>query len=419
MKKILLSLIALVASVGMYAQDPKVVLDFTDGVNAWGLPNGSDNAFSGEATFSNGTYTITVNAASKGYYLASNKTLLFGKKNSYVTLPKFNFNVGKIVLKAKGGSASTLMNVFVGDNAVSGEVKGINVDATFGIDAAYQAAGNAYTIKVLSDHNCQFQAVEIYEATGEVVKKAANLKWDKQTTTYIIGKEFTSPKFTCSTTATVTFSSDNTSVATVDNSGVVSVTGKEGTAVISATSPENSEYEAGEGKLTVIVKSETSNDYNTPATALTAPQANAFVVKGENLDKYVYVKGVITSIKSLNVEKYTNAQFYIAETAEASETFYVYNIKYLGGEDFTSNDQIKVGDEVVIYAKLTKYTPKEGNPIYETAAGGRIYSINGITGISNVTVSADNTAVYNLAGQRIDANNKGIVIKGGKKYINK
>lgn len=39
------------------------------------------------------------------------------------------------------------------------------------------------------------------------------------------------------------------------------------------------------------------------------------------------------------------------------------------------------------------------------------------TGISNVTVSGEKVAAYNLAGQKVDNNYKGIVIKNGKKFV--
>lgn len=59
-----------------------------------------------------------------------------------------------------------------------------------------------------------------------------------------------------------------------------------------------------------------------------------------------------------------------------------------------------------------------------TAAAPVFYSINiggGTTGIGQVEVekSAENGAIYNLAGQRVDASYKGVVIKNGKKYVNK
>lgn len=38
-------------------------------------------------------------------------------------------------------------------------------------------------------------------------------------------------------------------------------------------------------------------------------------------------------------------------------------------------------------------------------------------GIKNVNVNANDNAIYNINGQRVDANHKGIVIKNGRKYI--
>lgn len=59
-----------------------------------------------------------------------------------------------------------------------------------------------------------------------------------------------------------------------------------------------------------------------------------------------------------------------------------------------------------------------------TDAAPVFYSINiggGTTGIGQVEVekAAENGAIYNLAGQRVDASYKGVVIKNGKKYVNK
>lgn len=59
-----------------------------------------------------------------------------------------------------------------------------------------------------------------------------------------------------------------------------------------------------------------------------------------------------------------------------------------------------------------------------TAAAPVFYSINiggGTTAIGQVEVEkgTENGAIYNLAGQRVDASYKGVVIKNGKKYVNK
>ncbi len=70
--------------------------------------------------------------------------------------------------------------------------------------------------------------------------------------------EFEAPTFSKTTDATVTFNSDNTSVAKVSTSGVITLAGGVGTAVISASSPANTSYAAGEATCTItILKSAT------------------------------------------------------------------------------------------------------------------------------------------------------------------
>lgn len=51
---------------------------------------------------------------------------------------------------------------------------------------------------------------------------------------------------------------------------------------------------------------------------------------------------------------------------------------------------------------------------------GFIFTTSGATGISDLTADkADaNAPVYNLAGQRVSKDTKGILIQNGKKFIN-
>lgn len=99
---------------------------------------------------------------------------------------------------------------------------------------------------------------------------------------------------------------------------------------------------------------------------------------GEYTDTKVYVKGIVSSIKNASgIAKYGNIDFYISDDGkdDAETRFLVFQSLYLGGAKFTSEDQLKVGDEVVIYGKLTNYM---GNTP-ETEGKGQtfIYSLNG------------------------------------------
>lgn len=63
-----------------------VTLDFTDGAKVWKLPAKSgDGVKSG--TFTDGTYTIKLTAATNAYYMSGGTALLIGKKGSTIELP--------------------------------------------------------------------------------------------------------------------------------------------------------------------------------------------------------------------------------------------------------------------------------------------------------------------------------------------
>lgn len=70
----------------------------------------------------------------------------------------------------------------------------------------------------------------------------------------------------------------------------------------------------------------------------------------------------------------------------------------------------------MVYGKLVKFYEK-----FEMNSGNHIYSINGVvSGVDNITVDKNVDApAYNVAGQRVNDAYKGIVVKNGKKYLNK
>ena len=251
--------------VGVTASAQDVVLDFT--TNGWNLPESSKNKGTEAAQFTNGTYTITLEAASSGYYFNEQGYLMLGKKDATLTLPAFDFAVGKIEVKGKkGASAKVTQNIYVGDQAVSSETTGANdVINTYAIDAAYQAAGTVYTLKVTSGDNTQIETISIYKSTG---KKAANLQFSEEKVSVALNGTFTEPTLTKETTAAVTYSSDAEKVATVDAAtGKVTLVG-EGTARITAKAEANDEYDEGTASylltVTAPVYSEVGLPYNEP-----------------------------------------------------------------------------------------------------------------------------------------------------------
>ena len=112
-----------------------------------------------------------------------------------------------------------------------------------------------------------------------------------------------------------------------------------------------------------------------PFNAIAALNYGNKLASGEESPNYMYIKGKVVSIKEEFSTQYGNGTFYISEDGKAGNQFYAYRVLYLGNKKFTANDeQIKVGDEVVVCGIITNY-----NGTVETAQSkGFLYSLNGV-----------------------------------------
>ena len=118
---------------------------------------------------------------------------------------------------------------------------------------------------------------------------------------------------------------------------------------------------------------------------------------------------------------YGNCNFDIADNASGTDLLTVFRAKGYDNKNFTDEEIaagiLKAGDKVVLQGKLQKFV-KEGNTTPEMTSCYLI-SVNGSTGIQNITVDDVNAPAYSLDGRRVDANFRGVVIKNGKKHIQK
>ena len=216
-------------------------------------------------------------------------------------------------------------------------------------------------------------------------------------------------------------------------------------------------------------------DGGTPATTLKAPASGAFFVFDAKADGYLYVIIKASSNKAYTVfEDGTAIGYKFAAVGDAeSELGATYQFELKGeGEynevknpiEWAEREYLKVANPDAYAAHLTvgedgaeTWTPinKSGLgviafPVFEglqyifnangskmmlggiafseaddvvikTIDGVEIYKGGGETAIqgAKVVTVAGNSAIYNLAGQKVNASYKGIVIKDGKKYIQK
>lgn len=156
---------------------------------------------------------------------------------------------------------------------------------------------------------------------------------------------------------------------------------------------------------------------NTAETAYTIAKAKELIDAGEGLSESVYVKGIVSQASEKLDPTYGSLSYYISDDGKTGNELQVYGGLSFEGKKFTSVDDIKVGDVVVVYGKLKKF-----KTTYELDLNNILISQNGTaTGITNITTdeAAKNAPVYNLAGQKVTKAYKGVVIKNGKKMIQK
>lgn len=215
-----------------------------------------------------------------------------GDAGATLSLPAFDFDVEKIIIKKNSGSTSgkVTFNIFVDNTAVSTQAKGCKEDQTFIIKDEFQKAGNIYTIKVTNSNKLQTSAIEIY-------KKAATTTTTTTTFGTNSGKTFTFTNGTLegftAPTATATKSDDNTDLSNLieyassdaDIVAVDSKTGeltftntKFGKAIITATLPKTDTYQTSTDSYVVVNKDNhiaTSLSFNGTDVTLTEGKTDA------------------------------------------------------------------------------------------------------------------------------------------------
>jgi hypothetical protein len=92
---------------------------------------------------------------------------------------------------------------------------------------------------------------------------------------------------------------------------------------------------------------------NSAEAPLTPTQANALIDANFDQNIQVYVGGTISEIDNVDVTEYHNATYTIK--GEDGGEIIVFRGKYLDNQGFTAEDQIGIGDKVVVYGKLINF----------------------------------------------------------------
>ena len=121
---------------------------------------------------------------------------------------------------------------------------------------------------------------------------------------------------------------------------------------------------------------------DTPATgkgSLSDPynvaEAIAAIKAGTAPTTQVYLTGIISDVAFYN-DQYKSITYYISDDGKGKD-MQVYSGKGLNGADFTSKEDLKVGQKVTILGKIMKFTDKNGNDIMEVDKTSSIVKIEG------------------------------------------
>jgi hypothetical protein len=144
-----------------------------------------------------------------------------------------------------------------------------------------------------------------------------------------------------------------------------------------------------------------NTDYNYDlATTLPASKALQLTKALSHTDMTTmsyFVDGTISNMRNTatQIAQYKTARFDISDDGTTNNQFYCYNTKWLGNTDFTTGNEIKLGDEVVVLGQLQNYsgnTPEIKGYVYKHTANETPEPVD--YSIKNLQVTTNQDTVF-------------------------
>ena len=170
--------------------------------------------------------------------------------------------------------------------------------------------------------------------------------------------------------ATVTWESSDQDVATISNTGAVTLVAAGSTTITASYAGVENQYKPSTKTYTLTVTDFDPNTPGTKTTPYTVAQARA-AIDAEAGVKGVYATGIVSEIVTAFNSDFGNISYNISDDGETtSAQLQAYRGKGIDGANFTSEDDIQVGDIVVVYGNLKKY-----NGTYEFDQNNQLVSV--------------------------------------------
>lgn len=263
-------------------------------------------------------------------------TLSFQYENTYNETNGVSVRID-IMQNGKVANTYTLINEYVNKSTA------YDFDYTFNVPGDFQIVITNLSPSNSSNNNDRVSIFNLTWTNYEgVAKEPAGIAYTEESVTIEKDGTYTLPTLENPNDLTVTYSSSNTSVATVGNDGTVEVVGL-GKTIITAKSAATEKYHEGEASYTLIV---------TPAGILTVAEAIELINSG--YEGLATIKGIVVKTTYFN-SNYGSVTYYISDNGEDEGSLQVYGGLGLEGAKFTSQDDVQVGYTVVVKGNVKLY----------------------------------------------------------------
>lgn len=285
-------------------------------------------------------------------------------------------------------SAEDLYNANTQGTLVGTIVKGTSTSFTFNTDYRYVGVRSANDPMFLTELHFKWEEAQLNPRV-ELNPSSLTLKTNQTNGASVTAlvEDVETPTYSwVANNSNVTLENANTATVTIKPNTQVAANSTV-TLTVGGTTPNLVE--------TLNVTIEIPGPGETVETAFTVAQARAHIDGGTD-DNWYYATGIVSEIVTAYNPSYHNISYNISSDGlTTSDQLQAYRGKGIGGANFTSEDDIVVGDIVVIYGQLTKH-----DDTYEFAQNNQLVSRATINSIA-LTPSAV-TLAPNADGNIVD-----------------
>ncbi len=316
----------------------------------------------------------------KGIHYGTNKAAVQYIK---LTTSGISGTITKVVVNASTATGVTATaGVTVGGVAFGGNAQSLSSTAT---DYTFEGSASGKIIVTVTKPSSAAKAIYVKSVVVTYTADASDTRAETTTTIDATGitntnvfngtaaGRLTATVAAGETTidnAAITWSGNNDDVATIAANGTVTLVGAGEVTFTATYAGDETNYKGSSATYTLTVVNTDPNAPGTENNPYTVADAIEAIEAGTGITD-VYATGIVSAIVTAYNSQYGNITYNIsADGSTDGNQLQAYRGKSYNGENFTSADDIQVGDKVVIFGTLKKY-----NTTYEFDQNNQLVSL--------------------------------------------